>query len=434
MSKNQQILIYAETITNRLDYIIDTLFNDLASITTDQAVFAAFDGPKINYSVQAIDHATIHIYPHGLLAETIIAPQKPVLFKFESKYGFFATPGTFPFDIFAAAFYLITRYEEYLPHQTDHLGRYEPTQSLAYQGNFLKVPLVHLWMYTLSRGLNIDIPKKPLSIQPTYDIDIAYSYLHHPILKNTLGYFKDLMHLKLDKITERLEVLGGIQADPYDVYNWLLLLHDSLKVKPLYFFLATTKKNQLHKQVQLHSKGFQALVKQHAAFYTVGLHPSAAKTDSVAVWQKEKQTLESIVEAPITISRQHYLYLRFPDTYATLIEMGIQADYSMGYPQINGFRASYMHPFKWFNLSTNTVTNLTVHPFCYMDATAIFHEKLTAYDAVFQLDLFYEWFLMYGGRLIAIFHNNFLTTQPDYEPWRNTFADFLINRCTRERY
>jgi hypothetical protein len=430
MLEYQQVLVYSETISNRLAYIIQTLFKGQANLTTDLVAFAAFDGLKINYSIHSIEHAQLHIYPHGLLEQQHIASQTIELIEWNGQPAFFATPGDIPFDLFAAAFYLMTRYEEYLPHQTDHLGRYLPTQSLAYQAGFLQKPLVNFWIRLLTCIVPIDIPQS-VSIQPSYDIDIAYSYLHHPILKNTLGYFKDLLNQQFGKLTERLQVLGGIQADPYDVYNWLLLLHDSLQLKPIYFFLASAKNNQLHKQVQLHAKGFQDLIKQHAQQYAIGLHPSATKTNVQAVWKIEQQTLEAILQSSVTKSRQHYIFLSFPETYSTLIEMGIQEDYSMGYPQINGFRASYTDVFNWFNLSTNTITQLKVYPFCYMDATAIFNEKLTVEAATKQLDDFFELYQLCGGKFIPIFHNNFLTDQPEFQPWRHMYADFLIKHCTK---
>jgi hypothetical protein len=69
MLEYQQVLVYSETISNRLAYIIQTLFKGKANLTTDLVAFAAFDGLKINYSIHSIEHAQLHIYPHGLLEQ-----------------------------------------------------------------------------------------------------------------------------------------------------------------------------------------------------------------------------------------------------------------------------------------------------------------------------------------------------------------------------
>ena len=46
---------------------------------------------------------------------------------------------------FAASFYLISRYEEYLPHEKDMYGRYAHENSLAYKERFLQLPLINIW-------------------------------------------------------------------------------------------------------------------------------------------------------------------------------------------------------------------------------------------------------------------------------------------------
>jgi hypothetical protein len=424
------LLIYTDQQSTRLAYIISTLFQGQADITYDLAQFKDYAGLRINYSSTKITGVNCHIHPHGILIEHDIKPQIVKIFEWKNKPAFFETSGSIPFDLFAASFYLITRYEEWLPHQKDQYGRYLPEQSLAYQNGFLQFPLVNYWLAELTKELNIDIAYH-FSLKPSYDIDIAYSYLHHRTTRNILGYFKDLLNFKFTQLAERLQVLAGVQNDPYDVYDWLNLLHDSLQLKPLYFFLLSTKRNALHKNISPYSIALKNLVVSKAKKYTVGIHPSVVEKNKAENLNKEKQLLEEIIDAPIIHSRQHYIYLNFPETYKTLLNEGIEADYSMGYPQINGFRTSYTESFFWFNLTTNLPTSLMVYPFCYMDATAIFHEKKTVSEAAKTLDQFYALYQQYGGVFIPIFHNNFLTNQPAFIDWRNLYADFLLKYCTR---
>ncbi len=72
-----------------------------------------------------------------------------------------------------------------------------------------------------------------------------------------------------------------------------------------------------------------------------------------------------------------------------------------------------------------------VYPFCYMDATVIFNEKKTIPEAAQLLEQYYAEYKKYGGDFIPIFHNNFLTTQPEFIGWRNMYADFLLKYCTK---
>lgn len=430
MSASNILFIYADKQTPRLEYIVSTLFQDQAIVTNNISLFNEHDGPRLNYSASNIEIASCHIFPHGILAQEELVPQSIEIIEWQNQPAFFKTPGSIPFDLFAAAFYLITRYEEWLPHQKDALGRYQPEQSLAYQNGFLQFPLVNYWLAQLTKELNIEMPYH-FSFKPSYDIDMAYSYQHHNPLRNVLGYFKNLVSLKFNQLIERMQVLAGVQKDPYDVYDWLNLLHESLQLKPIYFFLMSTKRDQLHKNLSPQSAAMHTLIAAHAKKYSVGVHPSIAKRKLTQPIIREIHLLHQIVKEPIRNSRQHYIDLHFPITYKTLLSVGVLADYSMGYPQINGFRASFTRPFNWFNLSTNQSTELTVFPFCYMDATAIFNEKKTTEDAAKLLDDYFDLYKKYGGVFIPIFHNNFLTTQPAFIAWRNLYADFLLKHCTK---
>lgn len=437
MSASNILLIYADKQTPRLEYIVSTLFQGKASITQELEQFNNYDGPQINYSAVAIPRIACHIFPHGLLAQNSIAQQEINIIQWKGYPAFFETAGTIPFDLFSAAFYLITRYEEWLPHQKDAYGRYQPAQSLAYQHDFLQFPLVNYWLAQLANELDIDLTYH-FSFRPSYDIDMAYSYLHHSGIRNVLGYFKHLIQLKFNQVVERLQVLAGTQNDPYDVYDWLHLLHESLQLKPLYFFLLASKRDALHKNISPNSGAMQLLIRGHAKKYTVGIHPSLIQHNSIPitgtreqVLEKEIKLLAEIIQVPVKHSRQHYIHLNFPETYRTLVNSGVEADYSMGYPQINGFRASFTKPFIWFDLVANQPTPLVIYPFCYMDATVIFNEKKTVAEATKTLEDMYQLYQKYGGVFIPIFHNNFLTTQPEFIGWRNLYADFLLKYCTK---
>lgn len=430
MSASNTLLVYADQPSPRLEYIVSTLFQGQASITNQLEAFKKFNGPRINYSTIPITNIACHIYPHGLLGQNSIAQQEIKIIQWKGYPAFFETKGTIPFDLFSAAFYLITRYEEWLPHQKDQYGRYQPEQSLAYQYQFLQFPLVNYWVNQLSIELNMEM-RYQFSFKPSYDIDIAYSYLHHSSIRNALGYFKHLINLKFNQVVERLQVLTGTQNDPYDVYDWLHLLHESLQLKPMYFFLVASKRDALHKNISPNSSAMKALIKVHAKKYTIGIHPSVAQDNAQKSLKKEMKYLANVVQEQIKHSRQHYIQLKFPETYEILINEGIEADYSMGYPQINGFRASYTKSFNWFNLATNQSTALVIYPFSYMDATAIFNEKKTIAEAGKALEAYYTLYKIYGGDFIPIFHNNFLTQQPEFIEWRNKYADFLLKHCTK---
>lgn len=448
---SSDIIIYSPNSSARLDYIVKLLFQSRAYITNDIEVFDSFPGKKINYSKAFLSGVDAQVIPHSLLFEQQIQEQRVAISSWQGVPIFFeAAGGTIPFDIFAASFYLITRYEEWLPHENDYIDRYRYEQSLAYQFGFLDQPLVNSWMEKWTSQNSLPYTKPAFSFKPSYDIDIAYSYSHHAMLRNIGGYFKDLLNANFSGITERVQVLAGVRKDPYDVYDWLDELHAKFQLDPIYFFLVASKRDAIHKNISPANTGMKELIQRVASKYDVGLHPSAqhvSESEGLLARYKlgyreynnkidgyerklrnEKKSIEMLIERNVTQSRQHYIQLRFPETYETLLQAGITEDYSMGYPTISGFRASYTGSFNWFHLLNNEETSLTIFPFCYMDATLIFHERITPETAHSKMEYYYQQFQQYGGCFIPIYHNQFLSEQNNFGEWRRIYADFCLRR------
>ncbi len=421
------ILLYTPNPLVRLNYIASTILGEAINFTNSIETFISFDGYKINYSTNCFGNEQLHIIPHGLLEQTGIEPQLIDCFEWKGVTAFFKTNGSIPFDIFAASFYLLTRYEEYLPRDKDKLGRYNHTNSLAFNKNFLHQPLIQLWM------AQIDLfPKNPSwTFIPTYDIDIAYSYNNQSIGRNVFGFFRDLIKGNKSEVEERLAVLSGTKRDPYDVYAWLDLLHSSLQLKPIYFFLLAENKKGLDKNIDPSSAAIKNLIINHSKKYEVGIHPSIQSTKNRNILKNEIVHLKNLINKEVNASRYHYIKIEFPNAYQELVLANIKHDYSMGYSTINGFRASYTKPHLWFDLQKNKVTELIVHSFCYMDANAILKERIAIDKASADLQYYLDIVKKLGGEFITIFHNNFLTDQVAFKQWKDLYADFLLRNGTR---
>jgi hypothetical protein len=424
------LLLYTPHITPRLQYIAPLVLQATVQFTSNEQAFAIYNGVRINYSNKPVTGNEIWVQPFGLLQQQGLQQQGIQTFTWHNMPAFFKTDQGLGFDVFAAAFYLLTRYEEYLPHEQDMYGRYAHTNSLAYKQNFLHLPLVNMWQQQMQQQVQLQYPnaviaKPAFSFLPTYDIDIAYSYRHHTLLRNVLGFFKDFANGNLEKVTERSKVYTAQQQDPFDVYYWLHALHRQHHLQPVYFFLLAAKRKGYDKNIAPTSAGMQALLQQHAALYTTGIHPSWQSGDDHGLLLQEKQLLEKATGKPVTASRQHYIRMQLPATYRLLLQAGITDDYSMGYGSINGFRASYTLPYAWYDLETETVTNLTIHPFCFMEANACFEQGFSAEEAAAELYGYYETVKAVNGKLITIFHNHFLTQQPEWLEWRTMYEAFI---------
>jgi hypothetical protein len=421
------LLIYSPQSSTRLQYICKFIFEEVLatsySLTTDKENFQKYNGSKLNYSTTNFVN-TFQLIPHNLLFETGIKSQQIDCINEGEKLFFFKTAGAnYPFDIFAASFYLLSRYEEYLPHTQDMYGRYAHENSLAYKEKFLHLPLINVWLQQFKEVLLQQFPllnfnPKPFSFTPTYDIDIAWSYKQKGLLRNIGGFLKS-------PSINRLTTLFGSKNDPYDSYDFLHSIHHEFNLRPIYFFLVAKQNSVYDKNILPGNKAMQQLIKVHAEKYKIGLHPSWSSYNKQEIIQKEKNTLQNIAEKTINISRQHYIKLNLPETYSHLVKAGLTDDYSMGYGSINGFRASTASSFNWYDLSAEKITTLRVHSFCFMDGNCFYEQKLSLLESAEALMEYYQVCKKVNGEFITIFHNDFLGTDIKFAGWKEMYIEFL---------
>ncbi len=422
------MLIYAHTSSSRLQYICKFIFEEQFgishSITTHAESFRQHEGPKINYSDISMEGAVFTLCNHTLLFETGLQQQVTECLESNGYKAFFKTAKSdFSFDIFAASFYLLSRYEEYLPHEKDEYGRYAYQNSLAFKEGFLQQPIINYWLIDFAKSLlhmfpNLKMREKTFRYIPTYDIDIAWSFKRKGLLRNVGGFLKSPSF-------KRLGVLAGVQQDPFDSYDFLKDLHSREKLPSIFFFLVATSSSRYDKNISPFNMHMWRLIKKHARLFNIGLHPSWKSFEKPTLFQKEKKILETASQTLVTKSRQHYIKFDLPATFLHLLQAGITADYSMGYGSINGFRASVASSFLWYNLGNETSTALRLHPFCFMDANSFYEQQQDAASSFPELLYYYEECKKVNGEMISIFHNNFLGTDPLYTGWRKMYSDFI---------
>ena len=428
------MIVYANKITPRLQYVADFIGKEITGepwqLTTDSFYFNDYNGPKINYGYEPVSNDELLIVNYPLLFEDSIRKQNIACFELNNFKAFYKSEGDYPFDIFAAVFYLLSRYEEYLPYKKDEYGRYAHENSLAYKEGFLNLPLINIWLNDFKRKLKDKFPSfnfahSTFTFQPTYDIDEAYAFKNKELVKIAGGFARSVLKGEWSIVNERVRVLRNKKDDPYDAYEWMDKLHEKNNIRPVYFFHVGLEKGKYDKNISPSHPAMQQLIKHHAEKYSIGIHPSWASGDEERLLNEEMKTLESAAAKKITISRQHYIRFTLPHTFRQLIAAGIKDDYSMGYGSINGFRASVASSFYWYDLKNEQQTNLLLHPFCFMEANSFFEQKYLPQRAYEEMMYYYNAVKAINGTLITIWHNNFLGTYPKFQGWKEVYKEFV---------
>lgn len=431
VSEKQMLLVYTDKTTPRLSYILRLLLGNLAGIrfqvTHSEEEFERYSGPKLSYCDKAFDKEPF-IFASRLLFEKGIEDQQINVFEWRDVPVFFGTHPKYeiPFDPFAAAFYLVSRYEEYLPHIKDQHLRFSPHQSLAYQRNFLHKPLVNIWALQLREVLLRHYPDLSYTDQQyrfisTIDVDSAFAYKEKGMTRQFGAFVLNLAELNFRRIAQRVRVLAGIEKDPYDTYEYLLTLKKKFHFKQIYFFLVGNY-GEFDKNVSIESSmRFQSLIKSIADYADVAVHPSYASNSNPDQLRKEIKRLNKVLKREVFRSRQHYLKVIFPTTYRNLIENDIREDYSMGYASEIGFRASICSPFPFYDLDLDTETRLILYPFMLMDNTLKDYLRLTPEESISRALSLIEEVRKVNGTFITLWHNHSVNDKDEWEGWRKVY-------------
>ncbi|MCW3085878.1 MAG: hypothetical protein JWP12_3244 [Bacteroidetes bacterium] len=428
------LLIYTHKITHRNKYIFNLLFKDTLGVdftlTDNEEEFKKQSGAKISYSNNPVENE-LHFISRHLLFETGITEQNISVFEYNSEKVFFATgkASALPFDVFAASFYLVSRYEEYLPHIRDEHDRFDAKDSLAFTNNFLHKPLINIWANWLKKVILKKYPEviffeKKYEFISTIDIDNAYAYREKGFTRSLGGYLKSLSQFNFKEIKERNRVLLGLKKDPYDTYDFQLEILKKYKVKSIYFFLLGDY-GVNDKNLPIESKKFQSLIKMLGDYAEVGIHPSYGSNKSKDQLKKEVDRLSKVLHREITQSRQHFLKLTLPETYRNLIDLDITDDYTMGFASQVGFRASMCTAFNFYDLDMELETKLKVHPFAVMEGTLKYYMHVSPEDAMKKIRPLIDEVKAVNGVFMSLWHNDTLNNQKLWLGWQRVYEEMV---------
>tara|TARA_R110001583_G_scaffold1708_10_gene13267 strand:+ start:14509 stop:15738 length:1230 start_codon:yes stop_codon:yes gene_type:complete len=388
------------------------------SFTTTIEEFIAHNSLKMSYTKQQLGNE-FFIKSHDLLFEQGLSDVEINVHDWENTKCFFfnGDKSHLPFDVFAASFYLLSRYEEYLPHVNDEYGRFSATESIAYKHGFLHQPVVDIWTYKFKDKLQkqypeFKFPQKTYSIQPIIDVPSAYNFRLKGLLRSFGGTIKDLSSLNLRNLYERYMVIFGFKHDPFDTFKYIINRQKQTKYKFLFFFLIGDY-STYDKGINPNKKKFVSLIKQVADYCKVGLKASYFAIHDPVILKKEKLRIEAILNTSLTASRQSFSKLNLPESYRSLIELEVQEDYTMGYVNHIGFRAGSCTPFLFYDLDFEVQTPLKIWPYHLMDYSLLKTHSLL--DKKKVLNEIIDEIKKVNGEFVPVFHNY---TFSDDERWK----------------
>lgn len=434
------LLIYVPKLTNRLGYTINVVMRDILqtdfAITTDVGTFERHKGPRLCYAPHPVGGSAVPFFQSTRLTfDTTIEEQDCHYFLYDgipALFPVYSNEAALPFDPFAAIFFMLSRYEEYLPHRKDEHGRFMPTESIAHRHGFLQIAVVDRWALMIRDAIlrhypDATFPTRVFNFEQTIDIDAAYSYLHKGFFRSFMGALRDGIHRHNPAgVRRRLRVIMGKEPDPFDTFDYIIEKSQQYKKRnTLIFFALLGDYGKYDKPASYLNNDFRQLLQHIGDYSKIGIHGSYYSAGDPLCIEKETQRLADILHRPIVRNRYHFLRFDLPHAYHNLLRVGIHHDYSMGYAEVPGFRCGTCTTVPFFDLGSDQEIDLKIHPFAVMDTTLNTHLGLSPDEAKAQLHALVDEVHTVGGTFCCIFHNQNLCEAYGWKGWRSVYEDTI---------
>lgn len=359
------------------------------------------------------------------LRPTLVSPLLPVIYGDPDADGRLAhedeTGIRLGVDVFGAAFFMLTRYEELVRPQRDQHARFSLPGSLAAAEDLVDRPIVNeylelLWAAMASLWPGLRRRPREFSLRPSHDIDCRYC---------TGSNVRELGRSAAGDVVRRRDVplalkrietyvrkrAGDPEADLCDSFDGLMDATERRGLRAAFYFLADRPAVQIDGDYALDDPWIGPVLRRiHERGHEVGLHPSYNTYRDPAQTRAELAKLLAVCERlEIRQScwggRQHFLRWENPTTWQNWEDAGLAYDSTLGFADRGGFRCGVCFEYPVFNLMTRRRLSLRERPLIAMDTALLGHAKLGSSAALAQIAHLKQRCRLFGGEFTLLWHN-----------------------------
>jgi len=338
-------------------------------------------------------------------------------------------------DIVAAAFFMLSRWEETVVATRDEHGRFPDTASVAYRLGFIDRPIVDEYALILREWVRLLLPRwKPstgrFEVKLSHDIDWLRRTWNLPVLVRSLG--ADLLRTRRPRravktfktLTEATAEIAIPQSAPR-----FRAIYELAKMSLRYgldsvFYLMAAPPGRFDDGYDLNSRYCRrCIARLRRQGFEVGLHASYDSFDSPSMLAAEKGRMEKVLDGKVYGSRQHRLRFKVPQTWRHLEQIGLQHDSTMSYAEYEGFRCGTCHPFRPFDGEQDRELSIREVPLVVKDNTLRVCRRLAPAQAEARILELAQRCKCVEGVFTLLWHNTLLDS--DRRDWVATYEQVL---------
>ncbi|MGB4850166.1 MAG: polysaccharide deacetylase family protein [Saprospiraceae bacterium] len=325
-------------------------------------------------------------------------------------------------DLFAGAFFMLTRWEEAVIKDKDSHGRFPADKALVVKSGQILRPVVdeyttllRYWLLTLGYPLKGDTSE--YKVVPTCDVDKPYYWKGKPGWKVLAGGFRRNPFQFLKDMKQSKAVKRGQQKDPYDQFDYMMTLAERSDNR-FEFNMIGGGRTRYEGHYDIGDEQIKTLMQEMSnRVHRIGAHPSYASFKDASMIKKEIEAISKSSGLVISSSRQHYLRFEVPDTWRCLSEAGIKTDSTLGFAAEPGFRCGTSKPFSVFDIHERKELPLIERPLLIMDVSFRMYKKYTIEQSIDLSQKIIEQVKKHNGELVILWHNSSLSEIDGWAGW-----------------
>lgn len=273
-------------------------------------------------------------------------------------------------DIFASAFFALTRWEEFLKGR-ESIGDCDENDLFIVKNGFYKHPIVNEYECWLRKtmlflGETLKEDDKVFGVRYTLDVDniqqVTWRRVLQSVSKNLHDYnFKGVISCLFNNA-----IIKAYMADKTRLFKRHITIAEKYGVKNEFYFkcCADGEKGETYTCEDPKLPRIIELVNKHKSI--VGFHPSQTTFNNNPQYDTELNRYMQTFCSDTKKGRNHTLLYNIT-TYLQWINGGFEEISNCGFHKLNGFRAGIGVPFPLFDIYQRTELPLMEYPFEIMD-------------------------------------------------------------------
>ncbi|WP_442604289.1 polysaccharide deacetylase family protein [Paenibacillus sp. KN14-4R] len=339
---------------------------------------------------------------------------------------------TIGMDLISSIFFMLSRWEEVARRERDEHNRFPHEASLAYRNGFLHRPVVNeyvelLWNLFSYLGIGRARKERKYELVITHDIDDIYYWGRKGGLFRAIGgdlLIRKSISLALKKIPEYWNVRQGKEKDPFDTFDWLMDLSESMNTRSRFYFMSGGVTKYDRRYDVFEKKCLDIFTRIRERDHIIGFHPSYDASHDLKLFRSEKERLEKACGIEVTEGRQHYLRFDPERTWEIWDKAGMKVDSTLSYAEHEGFRCGTCDSYPVFHVLERRKMEIEELPLLAMEATMIVYQKLDPAQVFNRVQALMDTVRRYNGKFVLLWHNANLEGHY-WQPFKNIYQKIV---------